>query len=157
MISDFSRGVAQLGRAPALGAGGRWFKSSHPDHTFHLSERRRTKPMNTKRALKAVRKAIKRGDDAKAFRIIEKHPKVRKWRSRYGTTLYHLAAKHTCPEAIFALHRCGADPLIKDSKHKMPMNYAVAKMADYDNDEHRVLSELAGAICWCAKDSKHAE
>ena len=25
------RGVAQLGRAPALGAGGRWFESSHPD------------------------------------------------------------------------------------------------------------------------------
>lgn len=25
-------GVAQLGRAPALGAGGRWFESSHPDH-----------------------------------------------------------------------------------------------------------------------------
>ena len=26
-----SRGVAQPGSAPALGAGGRWFKSSHPD------------------------------------------------------------------------------------------------------------------------------
>lgn len=26
------RGVAQLGRAPALGAGGRRFKSCHPDH-----------------------------------------------------------------------------------------------------------------------------
>ena len=25
------RGVAQPGRAPALGAGGRWFESSHPD------------------------------------------------------------------------------------------------------------------------------
>ena len=25
------RGVAQLGSAPALGAGGRWFKSSRPD------------------------------------------------------------------------------------------------------------------------------
>ena len=25
------RGVAQPGSAPALGAGGRWFKSSHPD------------------------------------------------------------------------------------------------------------------------------
>ena len=28
------RGVAQLGRAPALGAGGRWFESSHPDSTI---------------------------------------------------------------------------------------------------------------------------
>ena len=27
------QGVAQLGRAPALGAGGRWFKSSHPDNS----------------------------------------------------------------------------------------------------------------------------
>ena len=26
------RGVAQPGRAPALGAGGRWFESSRPDH-----------------------------------------------------------------------------------------------------------------------------
>src|SRR5438046_1611862 len=26
------RGVAQLGSAPAWGAGGRWFKSSRPDH-----------------------------------------------------------------------------------------------------------------------------
>lgn len=26
------RGVAQLGRAPALGAGGRRFESCHPDH-----------------------------------------------------------------------------------------------------------------------------
>src|SRR2546425_6313286 len=26
------RGVAQLGSAPASGAGGRWFKSSRPDH-----------------------------------------------------------------------------------------------------------------------------
>lgn len=25
------RGVAQLVRVPALGAGGRWFESSHPD------------------------------------------------------------------------------------------------------------------------------
>ena len=24
--------MAQFGRAPALGAGGCWFKSSHPDH-----------------------------------------------------------------------------------------------------------------------------
>ncbi len=30
-ILPAARGVAQLGRAPALGAGGRWFKSSHPD------------------------------------------------------------------------------------------------------------------------------
>src|SRR5438270_94923 len=28
------RGVAQLGSAPAWGAGGRWFKSSRPDHTY---------------------------------------------------------------------------------------------------------------------------
>lgn len=27
-----SRGVAQPGRAPAWGAGGRQFKSGHPDH-----------------------------------------------------------------------------------------------------------------------------
>ena len=27
-----SRGVAQPGSAPALGAGGRWFESSRPDH-----------------------------------------------------------------------------------------------------------------------------
>ena len=26
------RGVAQLARVPALGAGGRWFESSRPDH-----------------------------------------------------------------------------------------------------------------------------
>ncbi len=26
------RGVAQPGRVPALGAGCRWFDSSHPDH-----------------------------------------------------------------------------------------------------------------------------
>ena len=29
-----SRGVAQPGSASALGAEGRWFKSSHPDHFF---------------------------------------------------------------------------------------------------------------------------
>ena len=29
-----SRGVAQLGSASALGAEGRWFESSHPDHLF---------------------------------------------------------------------------------------------------------------------------
>src|SRR5664279_6069216 len=29
-----SRGVAQPGSAPALGAGGRWFKSSRPDQSF---------------------------------------------------------------------------------------------------------------------------
>src|SRR5690348_13282208 len=28
-----SRGVAQPGSAPALGAGGRWFKSNRPDQT----------------------------------------------------------------------------------------------------------------------------
>ena len=28
----FCRGVAQPGSAPALGAGGRWFKSNRPDH-----------------------------------------------------------------------------------------------------------------------------
>lgn len=27
-----NRGVAQLGSVTALGAGGRWFKSNHPDH-----------------------------------------------------------------------------------------------------------------------------
>ena len=30
--SATSRDVAQSGRAPALGAGGRWFESSYPDH-----------------------------------------------------------------------------------------------------------------------------
>ena len=30
-----ARDVAQLGSAPALGAGGRWFKSSRPDQEFH--------------------------------------------------------------------------------------------------------------------------
>lgn len=30
----FFRGVAQPGRALALGARGRWFESSHPDHSF---------------------------------------------------------------------------------------------------------------------------
>ena len=34
---DGRRGVAQLGSAPASGAGGRWFKSSRPDH-FSRSE-----------------------------------------------------------------------------------------------------------------------
>ena len=29
---DLGRGVAQSGSAPAWGAGGRWFESSHPDH-----------------------------------------------------------------------------------------------------------------------------
>ena len=29
-----SRDVAQLGRAPGLGPGGRMFKSCHPDHIF---------------------------------------------------------------------------------------------------------------------------
>jgi hypothetical protein len=32
--NDRSRGVAQPGSAPALGAGGRWFESSRPDHSF---------------------------------------------------------------------------------------------------------------------------
>ena len=32
-LSRRLRGVAQPGSAPALGAGGRRFKSSHPDHT----------------------------------------------------------------------------------------------------------------------------
>lgn len=31
-LSHGCRGVAQFGSAPALGAGGRWFKSIHPDH-----------------------------------------------------------------------------------------------------------------------------
>ena len=35
------RGVAQLGSAPASGAGGRWFKSSRPDH-FRVSCRNRS-------------------------------------------------------------------------------------------------------------------
>ncbi len=33
-IYQDGRGVAQPGSAPALGAGGRWFKSSRPDHFF---------------------------------------------------------------------------------------------------------------------------
>ena len=28
------RGVAQPGSVSALGAGGRWFESNHPDHFF---------------------------------------------------------------------------------------------------------------------------
>lgn len=35
--ADEHRDVAQPGRAPASGAGGRWFKSSHPDHQPALS------------------------------------------------------------------------------------------------------------------------
>ena len=31
IVTCFWRGVAQSGSAPAWGAGGRWFKSSHPD------------------------------------------------------------------------------------------------------------------------------
>ena len=31
------RGVAQFGRAPALGAGGRRFKSCHPDYGDYLN------------------------------------------------------------------------------------------------------------------------
>ena len=34
MAGPEDRGVAQLGSAPASGAGGRWFKSSRPDHFF---------------------------------------------------------------------------------------------------------------------------
>ena len=33
-ILDLNRGVAQLGSAPALGAGGRRFESGRPDHVF---------------------------------------------------------------------------------------------------------------------------
>jgi hypothetical protein len=32
-----ARGVAQLGSATALGAVGRWFESSHPDHFSFLA------------------------------------------------------------------------------------------------------------------------
>lgn len=31
-LQNLNRGVAQLDSASALGAEGRWFKSSHPDH-----------------------------------------------------------------------------------------------------------------------------
>jgi hypothetical protein len=41
------RGVAQLARAPALGAGGRWFKSSHPDHFLEMDLVRRSLPRDT--------------------------------------------------------------------------------------------------------------
>ena len=37
-----SRGVAQPGSAPALGAGGRWFESSRPDHSLASQGLRRT-------------------------------------------------------------------------------------------------------------------
>src|SRR5437773_4132914 len=37
-----SRGVAQPGSAPALGAGGRWFESSRPDHFWSRGTRSRT-------------------------------------------------------------------------------------------------------------------
>ena len=33
------RDVAQLGRAPGLGPGGRMFKSCRPDHDYHLNMR----------------------------------------------------------------------------------------------------------------------
>jgi hypothetical protein len=50
----FCRGVAQPGSAPALGAGGRWFKSNRPDHLSsrsgdprhpHLSPRKRRRDL----------------------------------------------------------------------------------------------------------------
>ena len=34
MADKEDRGVAQSGSAPASGAGGRWFKSTRPDHPF---------------------------------------------------------------------------------------------------------------------------
>ncbi len=34
--TNFCRGVAQLGSAPDLGSGGRWFESSRLDHHFRL-------------------------------------------------------------------------------------------------------------------------
>src|SRR5438309_6108478 len=40
------RGVAQPGSAPAWGAGGRWFKSSRPDH-FSLTPRATGPPLPT--------------------------------------------------------------------------------------------------------------
>src|SRR5512145_2159023 len=40
-----SRGVAQPGSAPALGAGGRWFESSRPDH--FPNESRLSPPKNS--------------------------------------------------------------------------------------------------------------
>ena len=36
ILGNFSRGVAQPGSAPALGAGGRWFESSRPDQSKPL-------------------------------------------------------------------------------------------------------------------------
>ncbi len=36
----FSRDVAQSGRAPRSGRGGRWFKSSRPDHPLNVAFRR---------------------------------------------------------------------------------------------------------------------
>ena len=36
ILGNRSRGVAQPGSAPALGAGGRWFESSRPDHFSNL-------------------------------------------------------------------------------------------------------------------------
>jgi hypothetical protein len=35
------RGVAQLGSAPVLGTGGRWFESSHPDFLRSKTQRKR--------------------------------------------------------------------------------------------------------------------
>ena len=34
-VESIGRGVAQLGSAPALGAGGPRFESEHPDHPIH--------------------------------------------------------------------------------------------------------------------------
>ena len=37
MVQQICRDVAQPGRAPRSGRGGRWFKSSRPDHNISRS------------------------------------------------------------------------------------------------------------------------
>ena len=53
------RGVAQLARAPALGAGGRWFESSHPDHQASLVGSPTKKPRDCKFGLICLLKVVK--------------------------------------------------------------------------------------------------
>src|SRR5438270_1289921 len=61
-----SRGVAQPGSAPALGAGGRWFKSNRPDHFsksgvppgFHTDTRRRKSTWPSQHAHRVAARSV---------------------------------------------------------------------------------------------------
>ena len=48
------RGVAQLGSAPAWGAGGRWFESSHPDQLLDVPAHDHLKKLATSGAKTGV-------------------------------------------------------------------------------------------------------